>query len=196
MIDFLKVVEGVGYTPKEAFKNISFDPFTSLVPNCNATNAWKRAGKPAPGTVSFKKFALNQLNRKTRKKPGYGLYIITDPPQHDTRILPFKVINPKVKGKRHWDRMFFIREDEITLSQKDGEVNVDIVTEGKFVAECYTKAEAIDTMKKLTTLNRKSYSAIAVKIPNRDKIAAICAYTPSKAAKRGKFVAFGISTND
>lgn len=195
MTDLLKIKECEGYNPTEAFANLGFDPNNSLVQNPNVTTAWKRAGRPFPGTLKFKKFAIKQLNKKTRRTPGYGLYVVLDPPQEDTRLLPFKVINPKVEGKRNWTRVFFIREDEINVKEEDGEQIVDIVTEGNIITECYSKAEAIETMKQLTTMNHKSYSAMAVKVPDRDKLAAMCIYTPSVTAKKGKYVAFGINAN-
>ena len=195
MTDFLKIKECEGYNTTEAFAKLDFIPDSPLIQNPNVTRAWKLVGSPFPGSVRFKKFALKQLGKKTRKAPGYGLYIVLDPPQEDTRLLPFKIINPKVEGKRNWTRVFFIREDEVTLKEEDGEQVIDIITEGKFVTECYSKAEAIETMKKLTTVNHKSYSAVAVKVPNRDKLAAICIYTPSVTAKKGRYAAFGINAN-
>lgn len=205
-MDILKIKECTGFSKEEAFKNLKFNPDYPLIKGSNATQAWIKYGKPFPGTNDFKKFASQQLAEKTRLQPGYGLHIVLENPIGDTRKRPYTIINNKTETTREWSFVYFIREDELELTtlptktideygeEIDGteEIDVSVVKMGRIVDQCDSKAEAIQRMKELTCKNHKDYSALAVKVPNVNPIAAYSIYTPGANTKEGKFVAFGI----
>lgn len=206
MTDILKIKECSGFTKEEAFKNLKFNPDCSIVKGCNSTQAWIKSGKPFPGTTEFKRFASQQLMEKTKLQPGYGLYIVLENPIADIRKRPYTIINNKTETTREWSFVYFIREDELELSsfptktideygdeiEGADEIDVSIVKMGRIVDQCDSKAEAIQRMKELTSKNHKDYSALAVKVPDINPIAAYSVYTPGANTKEGKFIAFGI----
>lgn len=205
-MDILKIKECKGFTKEEAFKNLKFNPDCSFVKGANATQAWIKYGQPFPGTKDFKIFASQQLAEKTRMQPGYGLYIVLESPVLDTRKKPYTIINNKTQTTREWTFVYLIREDELELTnlptneldqygdeiEDASEIDVSIVKMGNIVGQCESKSKAIQLMKELTSKNHKDYSALAVKVPNINPIAAYSIYTPGANTKEGKFVAFGI----
>lgn len=208
MINNIKIKECKGFTKSEAFADLNFDPDCSLIKGANATRAWVLYGKPFPGTEDFRKFAEQQLIEKTKLKPGYGLHIIMENPVLDNRNRPYTVINNKTKSSREWKFVYLIREDQIKLSNiprkyidedgievNDTETDVSIIKVGKIVDQCSSKSSAIERMKELTIKNHKDYSALAVKVPDVNPIAAHSIYTPGVNTKEGRFVAFGIDKN-
>ena len=206
MTDILKIKECSGFTKEEAFKDLKFNPDCPLIKGSNATQAWIKYGQPFPGTMEFKRFASQQLTEKTKLQPGYGLHIVLETPTVDTRKRPYTIINNKTETTREWSFVYFIREDELelsTLPTKDideygdeiegaEEIDVSIVKMGRIVDQCDSKAKAIQRMKDLTSKNHKDYSALAVKVPDVNPIAAYSVYTPGANTKEGKFIAFGI----
>ncbi len=206
-MEMLKIIECKGYTKDEAFKNLAFDPNCPLVSGANATHAWKRAGSPIPGTLEFKRFITQQLQQKTGSQPGYGIHIVIDPPTKDIRTHPYTIVNNSVKGTRKWKFVYWIREDIFDVStettkcfdeygedlEETTERVISVIETGKIVEMCKDKAEAIDKAKELTSATHKSYSILAVKVPDYTPIAAYCIYTPSSAAKEGTFIACGIN---
>lgn len=206
MDEVLKIKECTGFSKEEAFSGLKFNPDCPLIKGSNATQAWIKYGQPFPGTNEFKRFAVQQLSEKTRMQPGYGLYIVLENPIVDTRKRPYTVINNKTETTREWTFVYLIREDELQLSnlqtkeldeygdeiEGSPEIDVSIVKMGRIVDQCASKAEAIQRMKDLTIKNHKDYSALAVKVPDINPIAAHCIYTPGANTKEGKFLAFGI----
>lgn len=191
-MDLLKIKECKGYTTQEAFKDLNFVADDPLIKS-NVTNSWFNAGKPYPGTTAFKLWATKILDKRTRTLPGKGLYIVIRPPIPDTRRLPFTVVNDRERTVKKWVRIYQIREDLISLRTEGNEASISIREEGPIVAECPLKKDAIEKMKELTIQNHKSYSLLCVKIPAENRISAVCVYTPSKKARKGKYIAFGIN---
>lgn len=206
-MDILQIIECKGYTKEEAFAHLEFNPNDAIVPGTNATQSWIKAGSPIPGTLDFKRFITQQLEEKTKMKPGYGIYIILDPPIPDKRKRPYTIVNNKTIGTREWNLVYQIREDSLALEKLpefetnyDGEnelsgeqVNIAVSKPGLIIAQANSKSEAIDIAKELTTQTHKNYSIIPVKIPDLTPIAAYCVYTPSKSAKVGTFIACGVN---
>lgn len=209
-MEIIKIVECSGYTKEEAFKDLSFNPNDPIVPGANATQAWTKAGKPIPGTQEFKRFVTQQLEEKTKMRPGYGIHIVLDTSIPDKRRRPYTVVNNKTEGTRDWDLVYFIREDELVIDSLpefepdyDGDlevtgeqVSVSVAKPGLIVAQCNSKAEALNKVKELTTQTHKNYSVLAVKIPDIAPIAAFCIYTPSKSAKMGTYIAIGVNSEN
>ena len=207
----LKIIECKGFTKEEAFANLDFDPNSPVIPGTNATQAWNKAGKPIPGTLDFKRFITQQLFEKTKNEPGYGIHIVLDPPIRDIRKRPYTIVNNKATGTREWKFQYWIREDKLDITwfsepkydEYDGEIDsmeekfaINVVKPGLIVEICDNKAKALDIVKNLTTETHKSYSILAVKVPDIAPISAYCMYTPSISAKEGTFVACGINKID
>ena len=205
-MDKLKIVECHGYTREEAFKDLNFDPACAAIRGNNATQAWIKYGKPIPGTLEFKRFVSQQLMEKTKCVPGLGLHIVLEQPVQDTRKRPYMLVNMIGKGTREWILKYEVREDDIivdSLPSKsvdfdgtlvDGEEvpDISIAHVGPVIAVCDSKALAIAEAKRLTTLKRRNYSVIPVKVPDKTPISAFTLYTPASNTKEGIFIAFGI----
>lgn len=204
----LKIVECKGFTKDEAFANLNFDPNSTVVNGANATQAWKKAGKPIPGTNEFKQFVAQQLEEKTKNTPGFGIHIVLEPSTKDIRRRPYTVINNKATSTREWKFVYQIREDKLNVMyysdpeyDEDGELvesgeesmSVSVIEPGLIVEVCDSKAEALEKMKQLITATHKNYSILAVKVPNISPIAAFGLYTPSSGAKEGTYIACGIN---
>lgn len=200
----LKMIECRGFSKSEAFKNLNFNPDSPLIKGSNATQAWINYGKPIPGTRDFKIFAIQQLSDKTRNQPGYGLHIVLDSPVTDCRKRPYTIINNKTTSTREWKFVYLIREDELILNNltttdindfgeeiETTDIDVNIVKMGNIVDQCESKAEALARMKELTATNHKDYTALAVKVPDINPVAAYSIYTPGKKTQEGRFFAFG-----
>lgn len=191
-MELLKIKECKGFSTQEAFKDLGFEADNPLI-HSNVTTSWKHAGKPYPGTTAFKLWAIGVLEKRTKSLPGKGLYITLFNPILDTRKFPYTVINDTTKTPKKWVRVYQIREDNISLRKDKNEASISIREEGPIVGEYPLKKDAIEKMKELTTMNHKSYSLLCVKIPQENRLAAVCVYTPSRKAKKGKYIAFGIN---
>lgn len=200
----LKIVECKGFSKEEAFASLKFDPDSPVVQGCNATQAWTKAGKPVPGTKDFKLFAIEQLEKKTKNEPGYGIYIVIDSPKEDIRLRPYTIINNKTEEIRNWTLTYIIREDKLSITSSGEETEDDaeniadiwVVEPGLVVAKCFSKSEAIEKVKELITQTHKNYSIIPIKTTNITPIAAFGLYTPSNNAKKGTFFAIGIDKEE
>ena len=210
-MSILKIVECKGYTKEEAFANLRFDPNSPIIPGTNATQAWNRAGKPIPGSLDFKRFVTQQLEEKTKSKPGFGIHIVLDPPIKDVRRRPYTVINNKATGTREWKFVYEIREDILDVNwlanpsiDEDGNMTqvgedvmeISVVEPGLVVEVCESKSEALEKMKELITQTHKCYSILPIKVPDIAPIAAFGIYTPSSGSKEGTFIACGINKED
>ena len=202
----LKIIECNGFTKEEAFKNLKFDP-NSVIPGCNATQAWHKAGCPNVNSNAFKRFVIDQLEKKTKNAPGLGIHIVIEPPIRDTRKHPYVIINNKTPGTRDWKIIYEIREDQLDMSnlkepiydeygdpteEFDESVEISVIQPGPIVEVCDSKAEALDKMKELITATHKCYSLKIVKVPNLAPLAAFGFYRPSSGSKEGTYIACGI----
>lgn len=208
MTEGLKIVECKGYTKEEAFKDLNFDANNPMIPGVNATQAWNKAGSPIPGTYKFKRFVAQQLDEKTKCKPGFGIHIVMDAPVKDIRRRPYTIVNNKATGTREWKFVYWIREDTLDINKlndqtqdENGEwittnektVEISVTQPGPLVEMCESKAEALNKMKQLIIATHKCYSIVPVKVPDIAPIAAFGLYTPSSRSKEGTFIACGFN---
>lgn len=198
----LKIIECQGYTKEEAFKELSFNPNSPVIAGSNATQAWKQAGSPNINSMEFKRFIAQQLDVKTKNQPGFGVHIVLDAPVPDVRTRPYEIFNNKAFATRDWKFVYQIREDVLHVENSSKEddngemqdvVEISVIEPGKVVEECDSKQKALQKAKELTAKTKKSYSILAVKIPDIAPISAFCVYTPSSNAKKGTFIACGIN---
>lgn len=176
------------YSLEEALEQIT-EFKASVLPNSNCTVAWKRAGSPIFGTEEFNTWCMNTLIKRTKLVAGLGCYVIIDYPKDNTRRNPvytYKVPNP---GIRKYKRVHQIIEVFIDKYKKNKE---PIITGlGKVVIEQDTLKEAKETAALLVTETKKNYVIKSVKTAE-DSIEAYCLYSPSKQAKQGTIVFFGV----
>lgn len=204
----LEFNECTGFTKEEAFKELNYNPDRPSVKGCNCTQMWHKEGSPIPGTLAFKRFAIEQLMNKTRNEEGVGLYIVLDPPIPDNRKRPYSIVNYKATDIRHWKFVYQIREDDLDISEIEDQLEdaygdkeitlnsvIHVTKSGMIVDQCDSKAEALESAKNLTSKTKKSYSILAVKVPDLAPIAAQCVYTPSKGAKKGTWYTWGYTNN-
>ena len=207
----LKIIECTGYTKEEAFANLKFNPDSPVVPGSNATQAWGKVGKPNVNTLAFKRFIVEQLEEKTKNEPGYGIYIVIDPPIRDIRKRPYTVVNCKATATREWKFVYHIREDKLDINylkepiydeygeltdESEESMEISILEPGLIVATCESKAEALVKMKELITETHKCYSILPAKVPDITPVAAFGFYTPSSKAKKGTYIACGFEKEE
>lgn len=178
-----------GFTREQAFKDLLFEVTPDLY-HSNVTSAWKKAGKPNPGTVTFKRFMVNELEKRTKFKPGFGIYITVDPGNPDSREFPYSIVKNPIKETRNWIKIYQIREDELKREQDE----ITITKIGPVVAEYLNLEEATDAVKALICQNKRNYSIVPVKVPDVVPISAYCFYTPSSDAREGIYYAAGVNT--
>ena len=196
----LKIIECTAYTKEAAFANLKFNPDSPVVPGSNATQAWGKVGKPNVNTLAFKRFIVEQLEEKTKNEPGYGIYVVIDPPVRDIRKRPYTVVNCKATATREWKFVYHIREDKLDINylkepiydeygeltdESEESMEISILEPGLIVATCESKAEALVKMKELITETHKCYSILPAKVPDITPVAAFGFYTPSSKAKKG-----------
>lgn len=168
-----KTIEVKAYTKQEAIEKA---PFQILK---DATQAWKNAGKPMTGT-NLKEFMAEYLEKNTKFTIGNGCMITVEPGSADTRERPYTV-NPikNEQGKRNY---------------KTAIQGVDVET-GKVMFTCFgTKDDAEKLAKKLYKDGyRGNIHAIYTKQVTEGEAGAFdVEYTPSKNAKEGTYLFFGV----
>lgn len=150
----------------------------------DATQAYKNWKEKQSGAVTdrdLKEFMLEYLAKKTKNCPGAGYLICTDPAVIDTRERPYKIEDVKnEEGKRVWKKQYKW---------------IDRVT-GTVVCSVDTnKADAKNAIKELYkdgSYKGKADLFVTKDVEKGQPIVATAEYTPSKNAKNGTWIAFGI----
>ena len=151
--------------------------------NGDATQAYKNWKEKQGGAVTereVKEFMLEYLMKKTKNCPNAGFLICTDAAVADTRERPYKVENVKGEGKRKY---------KTTYVAIDNETNAPI---GKWDTN---KADALNAIKEMYKSGEYRGSGRLEKVKEVVEGQATVAtfeYTPSKNAKNGTWIAFGI----
>lgn len=181
LVNFKKV-EISAFTLKEAQEKLSESVNMELF--ANATIAWNKAGKPRPGTVEFKTFCSEFLTKKTKNKTGLAGVIVLEGGSADTRQRPYAFENVVNKEKRKYQTFLTVVDNETgkTLVETSG-----------------TKTEAKDAVRDL--YSKTGYRGNATcfynkKVVKGAKEAFTVKYQPSKSAKEGLYLFFGIERND
>lgn len=168
-----KFEEIKAYTKNEATEKAPFQIIK------DATQAWKNADKPITGS-SLKEFMAEYLEKNTKFAAGIGCMITVDAGQADTRERPYTFENIKTDGKRKFTKVIEL------INPKTNEIL------GKSFG---TKDDAEKEAKKLYT--EKDYkgdinAVIKHEVTEGEPLAFKAFYTPSKNAKLGTYVAFGV----
>lgn len=169
-----KRVEVKGFTKQEA---ISQAPFQVIR---DATQAWKAAGKPI-SDKALKEFCADYLTKHTKFAAGIGCSITFEAGSADTRERPYTHKDIKnEKGRRKY---------------KTGFQGIDPAT-GKILFTVFeTKTKAKEVAKELYT--KKNYKGDIfckyIKDVVEGEVGAFeFKYTPSKSAKEGTYICFGV----
>lgn len=151
--------------------------------NGDATQAYKNWKEKQGGAVTereTKEFMLEYLMKKTKNCPNAGFLICTDAAVADTRERPYRIENVKSEGKRKYKTTY---------------VAVDVES-GKTIGKWDTnKADALNAIKEMYKSGEFKGDFVLNKVKEVVEGQAVVAkgfYTPSKNAKNGTWIAFGI----
>ena len=173
-----QVLEVTGVSRDEAIEKA---PFTVVK---DATQAWKNFKKKMTNGVSQKdqrQFMIDYLAKNSKNAPGIGYSITLESAVADTRERPYKIENIKnEKGPRKYKTIYQLKDS------KTGEV----------IAETdETKQKAKELAKSLYTDKKYRGDLICTytkQVVDGEPVAFKVSYTPSKSAKMGSYLAFGI----
>lgn len=144
-----------------------------------AYNNWKEKQGGAVTERDVKEFMLNYLEKKTKCAPG-GYLICIDPAVKDTRERPYRIENVKGEGKRKYKTTY------VAIDKESGK------TFGKWDTN---KADALNAIKEMYKNGSYKGNFKLDKVKEVVEGQATVAegwYTPSKNAKKGTWIAFGI----
>lgn len=169
-----KRVEVKGFTKQEAIAQAPFQVIR------DATQAWKTAGSPVM-EKNLKEFCADYLSKHTKYATGIGCSITFEAGSADTRERPYTVKDIKnEQGKRKY---------------KTGYQGIDPSTGKVLFTNFETKTKAKEEAKSLYV--KKGYKGDIfckyIKDVVEGEIGAFeVKYTPSKSAKQGTYICFGI----
>lgn len=176
-----KRVEVTGATKEEALAKAPFE-----TPDFrNATQKfenWKKKRTGATTDADIKLFMADYLASETKNAPGVGCYIVLESASKDTRKRPYEYKSIKGEGTRKWKTFHVWRE---------------VGTGVEVCAVDTTKAKAAEAMKKLYT--DKNYKGnvkcyLEKRVVEGSAIEAEMTYTPSKSARFGRYLVFGVES--
>lgn len=169
-----KFEEIKAYTKNEATEKAPFQIIK------DATQAWKNANKPLTGSA-LKEFMAEYLEKNTKFAAGIGCMITVDAGQADTRERPYTVTAIKnEQGKRGY---------KTAIQGLDKET-------GNILFTCFgTKDDAEKMAKALYTdkdFKGNIHAVYTKQVVEGEPGAFDVEYTPSKNAKIGSYLAFGV----
>ena len=190
-ISDINIIPLKGYNKAELLDGLEqFKP--NVVPGCNSTFNWIKAGKPLYGTNAFKQFCVEELIKKTKLTPGLGCYIEIEKGCKDKKNRPFKLIKPKnATGIKKYILRYVISEVVINKANPKND-ETDVLAIKQPITSFTTLGEAKEAVKDLTSETKKDFIIQSIKIPD-DSIKIICKYNASKNAKEGTYIVFGIN---
>ena len=151
--------------------------------NGDATQAYKNwKAKQTKGITErdVKEFMLDYLAKKGKNCPGAGYLITVESAVADTRERPYKIENVKGDGKRDWKTFYKWVDTEtgVTICKVDT-----------------NKADAFNAIKELYKSGEYKGKAECIKtkeVVKGQAVVGTAEYAPSKNAKNGTWLAFGI----
>lgn len=165
---------------KKAAEAWAFDHFGHY--SGDATQAYNHWMEKQNGVVTdrdVKEFMLEYLMKKTKNCPGSSFLICVDPAVADTRERPYRIENVKGEGKRKYKTTYVaIANDGTTIGKWDT-----------------NKADALNAVKEMYKSGefKGDFELHKVKeVVEGQAVVAKGFYTPSKNAKNGKWICFGI----
>jgi hypothetical protein len=197
-----------GATKQEALEQA---PFTIQRDVTQSYKNWKEKQVGGITSTSEKQFMLDFLQKNTKYAPGLGFCITLEPAVADTRERPYSIVNVKGTGTRVKKKIyqFFdkatgqliaetkaVKEPVVDKETKEPVLNEDGTP--KMHWRTATKSEAMELGRSLYT--KKGFKGdLVVKAPDQvvegEPIAFEMYYTPSKNARTGRYLVFGIKNS-
>lgn len=176
MMNFKKL-EVTGATKDEALAKA---PFSIMGDATQAYKAWAKNQVNGITDTDKKQFMLDYLNRKSKNVAGVGFSITVDPAVADTRERPYNVIDKKNESG--------VRKYKTTYQLIDKDTNTVLATTDE------TKAKAKEIGKGLYVNGYKGHIVCTYtkQVVEGQPIAFEIEYAPSKGAKSGSYIVFGI----
>lgn len=176
-----KRLEVLGTTKEEALAKA---PYFIQGDATQAFRNWKKTMVNGVTDSDIKQFMLDYLTKKSKNAPGVGFSITKEAAVADTRERPYKIEDIKnEQGSRKYKTVYR------WIDKATGEIVVEVDT---------TKADAKNAIKQMYT--EKGYKGNAnlemvKKCIEGQAIVATAEYTPSKSAKVGTYLVFGIENS-
>lgn len=170
----LVIKSGKGFSKEEARENVGF-PFEAKF---DATQAYKKAQKELD--FNLKTFAREHVNKKVKGASNVGFVIVVDPAVEDVRTRPYKEEVIATDGKRKYKTQY----------------QVFTVADNRLLGSADKKDEASKLAKTLMSEDVKEDLEIrlAKVVVEGQPIAAKLTYAPTKGAKEGSYIFFGLET--
>lgn len=189
-------VEVTGASKQEAIEAAGLKFFVKG----DATQKYKNWLKSRTGAVTEKdkkQFMLDYLQDKDKSAPGNGYAITLEAAVADTREHPWTVTNITHEGKREANKAFALIDEatnaELARVLTTTKTVVDEDGEKKTVKVRPTKAQAIEEAKKLIAGGLRSNILVNLTKDIEASTVAKVEYTPSKSARNGRWLVFGIA---
>lgn len=189
----MRIVEAQGYTKEEALVASGLDVSFGKIKN--ATQMWRKQNSPIK-EKELRKFMENY----TKDNKVMGAYLVVESSAKDTRVRPYSIINEVTTGKRKTKTTYQVKEGtfkvkyDVSVDDEGNEVKhpvVEVISLGAVQEKADKKDLAIKKMKALIEENKKDYVVEIVKeVKEGQPYAAYGQYSPSKSAKKGKFIFF------
>lgn len=190
-----KRMEVSGTTKEEALANAPFGI------QGDATQAYRNARKNHTGTwtdANMKQFMLDYLTKKSKNLPGVGFSITVESAVADTRQRPYTIEDVKREGTSDYVQVYQLVDDETgavvaeTTPKRVEKTNE--AGETKLVWTNNTKADAKELGRELYEDGYKgNLTCIRTKqVIGGQPVAFKMKYTPSKSARNGVYIVFGI----
>lgn len=172
-----KRIEVKAFTKKEAEEKVKDIFYVQR----DATQAWKNAGEPSPLDNNFKVFCVDYLNKHTKNVPGVACCITYRAGAPDTRERPYKLDNVvNTEGKRKYSTVYIL---------KDKKTGVELARTNESKARAKELGKALYTNKDFRGSLVCEY---AKEVVEGEPVAFTMEYAPSKSAKEGIYIFFGI----
>lgn len=199
-----KRMEVTGATKEEA---LSYAPFGI---QGDATQAYRNARKAHIGAwtdADMKQFMLDYLTKKSKNLPGVGFYITEESAVVNTRERCYKIEDIKSEGPRKTGKVYqlidaatnqVLAETEAKMvpqTDKEGNVLKDEEGNTRMKVSSETKVAAKEMAKDLIVnkgFRGKGYARLTKQVVEGEDKVFTFEYTPSKNAKAGRYILFGI----
>lgn len=151
-----------------------------------ATQSWKNAGSPEPGTAQFEEFATAYTKSNLKDLPGVAAVITLDKGVENTRKRPYSITNIPNNTTRVMETIYVL-----LTKNEDGTETVHARIRGK-------KQDALDAIREFYKAGNKDES-VYVEVMRQvrrgedcgEPYSAVGHYSPSISENLGEYVVFG-----
>ena len=167
-----RTIEIEAYSAKQAMIQ---GPFAAYAIGANCTQAWKKAGRPTD-PEALNKFMEEQLEKKTKFKPGVGLFIALKNGYKNKSTRPYKYSNIKVPSYQKWEKRYLLVGDD-----------------NKIIREICSnrRADAVKAAKEEYSEGYKGALKIRMVKTTSEDVVSKFEYNPSRGTQLGNYLLFG-----